>query len=165
MKCLVCGKVYQAAECPRCRFPDIQIMGDRESALESLKPTIRSYRSNFLGNVTVELMMYHWKDHNGQIVLNYDEHILLGTAANLLNNEVWLANKFARIPDLKTITVTLRITAAGASRKVEVSVPNLLQPELQQLGASVDDNLNLCLRLRNETEQPTRSAPIPLLAD
>ena len=162
MKCLVWGEVYEAAECPRCRFPDIQIMGDQKTALASLMPTIQAYRKNFLGNVKVELVAYRWKAQDGQVVPDCEEHMLLGTAGDLQKGEIWLANKFARIADVETISVTVCITVAGTSRKVQVPVPNLHQPELQQLGACLDDDLNLQLLLRNDTQLPTRSATVPL---
>lgn len=165
MKCLVCGKVYNAAECPRCHFPDIQFMGDQKAALASLEPKITAYRNNFLGSVKVELVAYRWKAHDGKVVPDCEERIFLGTAADLQKGEIWLADKFARIADQKKISVTVCITEADRSRKVQVMVPNLQQPELQQVGACMDEDLNLRLMLRNETQRSTRSAPVPLFSE
>lgn len=162
MKCLVCGKNYEAAECPRCRFPDIQLMGDRDEALAQLMPTIRAYRANFLKGVTVELVAYRWKDLDGRVALDREDRITLGTADALQQGETWLEEKFARIPDQKEITVKVCITAGGEKRDVSIAVPNLHKPELQQLGVSVDGDCNLRLLLRNETEAPTTSAGVPL---
>lgn len=164
MKCLVCEKVYEAAECPRCRFPNIQIMGDPKTALASLKPTIDAYRKNFLSSVKVELVAYRWKDQNGQVVLDREDRMLLGTADKLQQGDTWLKEKFARIADQKNITVTICITISGEKREVRIPVPNLHKAELQQLGARVDEECNLVLLLRNDTETPTKSKPVPLFA-
>lgn len=162
MKCLVCGKVYEAAECPRCRFPNIQMVGDREKALENLMPKISAYKTNFLSGVTVELVAYRWKDRDGQVVLDREERMPLGTAEELMRGEKWLAEKFARIPDREEISVTVCIMAGTEKREVLIVVPNLHKPELQQLGAGMDDACNLRILLRNDTEEPTSSAWIPL---
>lgn len=162
MKCLVCGKVYEGVECPRCHFPDVQLMGDQKSALEKLMPTIQEYRSQFLSTVKVELLVYRGKDRDGRVVQGREERMLIGTAAELQNDGKWLTTKFARIPEQKAVRVTLRITAEGESRDVGLSVPNLHRPELQKLGARLDETLGLRVLLRNATQQPTESEPIPL---
>lgn len=164
MKCLVCGKDYEAAECPRCHFPNIQIVGDREKALENLLPTINQYRMNFAGTVAISLVTYRWKDQNGRIALKRKEQMPLGTATELLQGEKWLDEKFARIPDQKEITVTLCISMGGEERTVSVSVPNLQRAELQQLGIRMDSDYRLYLLLRNDTDRPTTSEPVELFA-
>lgn len=165
MKCLVCGKNYEAAECPRCRFPDIQIPEvGREQALASLMPTINAYRTNFLKSVRVELASYQWKDQNGKVVLDQTNWKLFGSGEVLQQKEQWLPEQFARIPDQKTITVTVRIIAGEETREQNVTVPNLLQPELQQIGARVDSDCNLYLMLRGETQAPVSAQPVSLFA-
>ncbi len=164
MKCLVCGKEYEAAECPRCRFPNIQIVGDREQALKAMLPTIEQYRREFLNAIQISLVIYHWKDEKGQLVMDRQEKKLLGTANELRNGEKWLGDKFARIADQKQVTVTLSIAMAGEEQLVQASVPNLQKAELQQFGAKVDDACNLRLMLCNETEKPTISQPVALFA-
>lgn len=164
MKCLVCGKNYEAAECPRCRFPDIQLMGDRDEALAQLMPTIKAYRANFMKSVTVELVTYRWRDLEGRIALDREDRIMLGTADVLQQSEIWLEEQFARIPNEDEIKVKVCITAGGEKRDVSIAVPNLHKPELQRLGASVDGDCNLRLLLRNNTEESTTSAGTPLFA-
>ena len=162
MKCLVCGMVYEAAECPRCRFPYIQMVGDQESVFASLKPTIEAYRKSFFEKIKVELVAYRWKAVNDQIVLDHEEKMPLGTIAELQNGEVWLKDKFARIADVQRITVTVCITEGDSSRNIQVEIPNLHNAELQQLGARLDEECNLRLMLRNDTQPPTISVPVPL---
>ena len=165
MKCLVCGKNYEAAECPRCHFPDIQIVGDREKALETMRPTIERYRTTFLNSVNVFLVIFRWKAQGGDVVLDREEKRLLGVANKLMEKETWLAEKFARIPNQKDITATISIEREGEVRTVQVAIPNLQNPELQQLGASIDSHCNLRLLLRNDTEKPTMSQPVALFAE
>ena len=164
MKCLVCGKEYEAAECPRCHFPDIQIVGDREKALESMMPTIQKYRMNFMRSLKISLVIYRWKDENGQVVLARKEQKPFGTVEELMQGETWLDEKFARLPDQKEIVVTVCIAMGGEEESISVSIPNLQKSELQQLGASIDSACNLRLLLRNDTEKPTNSGPVDLLA-
>ena len=163
MKCFICGKDYDAVECPRCHCPNIHVMGDRDAALAQLRPIILASRENFLSNVEVSLLIYHWKDQDGQIVPDREEYLRLGTAAELLKEERWLSNQFARIPDVETISVTISVAVSNSTHRLQISVPNLQQPELQRLGARLDDDMNLRLLLCNDSQQPVSSAPVPLL--
>lgn len=162
MKCLVCATQHEAAECPRCHFPDIQLMGDREKAMEQLMPTILAYRTNFLKNIRIELPAYRWKDHGGQIVADRIDWLSLGSGDVLMQQIQWLPEKFARIPDQKELAVTVRITAGDTSFEKSVCLPNLTEPQLQQLGAAIDENCSLRLLLRNETQSGVSSVPVPL---
>lgn len=164
MKCLVCGKDYEAAECPLCRFPNVQIMGDREQVITSLKPTIDAYRTRFLQTVQVQILVYRWKEEKGKVVQDRVDTVTIGSGDVLMQEETWIPEKFARIADEKEIAVTVRITVGEEGRELTVAVPNLHKPELQQLGASIDADLHLRLLLRNDTDTPTSSAPVPLFA-
>lgn len=164
MKCLVCGKTYEAAECPRCGFPDVQIPGDQAQVLESLKPTIDEYRENFLKRVQLRLVTYRWTDGGGVVALDREELIPVGSGEELLQGIKWLPEKFARIADQSQITVTLRAAAGEEIRELRVLVPNLQRPELQQLGVSMDQDGNVWVMLRNDTDEPVGSAPVPLFA-
>ena len=163
MKCLVCGKEYEAAECPRCHFPDIQIVGDREKALESMMPTIQKYRMNFMRTVKISLDIYRWKDENGKVVLDRKEQKLFGTAEELMQGETWLDEKFARIPDQKDVEVSICIYMGDEENRVSIFLPNLQKAELQQIGVVIDNACNLRVLLRNDTEAPTSSNPVTLL--
>lgn len=162
MKCIVCGKVYEGSECPRCRFPDVQIPGDREAALAALKPQIDQYRQSFLQSIRVEVVTYHWKDKDGLVVKDREDRLSLGTGDQLMHGETWLPQKFARLPQQDSLDVTLCITAGEDVQNKTVTVPNLHKAELQQLGAEMDPECRIRLLLRNETEAPTRSGFVPL---
>ena len=165
MKCIVCGKVYDGGECPVCQFPDVQIPtlpGERERAIEKLKPAIDTYRASFLQTIKVEIVIYRWKDRDGHIALDQEERILLGTGTDLGQGEHWLPLKFARIPDLRQLSVTISITTERDTIEKQVMLPNLQRAELQQIGAEIDQECNIRLMLRNDTDVPTRSEPIYL---
>lgn len=163
MNCLVCKKDYEAAECPRCKFPHIQVPATAPADfLASLQPTIADYRRKFLQKLQLQIPIYHWKDQGGVVVEDRVEMLSLGSADQMLGRELWVEKAFARIPDEKEITVTVRISVNGESWEQTVSVPNLHKPELQKIGATIDDNHDLRLMLRNETENSTVSDPVPL---
>ena len=161
--CLVCGKKYDGGDCPRCKFPDVQIPGmGREKAIIHLKPAIEASKTAFLENIRVEVISYRWKDQDGTIVLDRQEALALGTGTALTKGEVWLPGKFARIADETSVPVKLRITAGDEVTEKTVRIPNLNKPELQQLGAKMDQNFNITLLLRNDSQKPAQSDPTPL---
>lgn len=160
--CLVCGKQYETGDCPRCQFPDVQIPGSREKAIQNLKPAIDSYRANFLTTVRVEVLSYYWKDNGGTLVLDREERRLLGTASELMKGEKWLDQAFARIPEAKLLPVRVAIVCGEESRLLTIPVPNLTGAELQKIGAVMDENCNLRLLLGSDTQTPTRSDPVAI---
>ena len=149
MKCIVCGKEYEKDSCPVCQFPKIEFPGDPEKGLQSMKPAIDAYRDDFLSQVSIGIIVYQWKDDSGVIVMDRNERIQIGTAKELRGNTKWLTEKFARIPDEERLQVSLSIQANGKNEVRSVSIPNLMDAELQELGAAVDDDLNIQLLLRN----------------
>lgn len=161
--CLVCGKQYEKGDCPRCQFPDVQIPGmEREKAIIHLQPMIDACKKNFLETIRVEVVSYRWKDQDGTIVQDRQEKMLLGSGTALRQGEVWLPAKFARIADEKAISVKLSVTTREGTAEKTIRVPNLHKPELQQLGAKMDDSYRITLMLRNDTEKPVSSEATPL---
>lgn len=161
--CLVCGKQYEKGDCPRCQFPDIQIPGlDRENAIHHLRPAIEACRKVFLETIKVSLVTYRWKDVNGTVALDREERIPLGTGTELFGNEKWLDGQFARIPDQQKIDVTICVKTNEGEQTKTIAVPNLHKAELQQIGASVDENFRIRLMLRNQSENSTKSDPVAL---
>ena len=161
MKCIVCGKEYEMDACPVCRFPKVEFPGDPEKGLQAMKPAIDAYRDDFLGQVSIGIIAYQWKDDRGMIVMDRSERVQIGTGQELRGNTRWLAEKFARIPDAEKLQVGLSIQVNGKGEERSVGIPNLMEPELQELGAAVDDTLNIQLLLRNSSGS-TQSEKIPL---
>ena len=161
MKCIVCGKDYEKDSCPVCQFPKIEFPGDPEKGLQAMKPAIDAYREDFLGQVSIGIIAYQWKDDNGVIVMDRSELVPFGTGRELRGNTKWLTEKFARIPDEERLQVSLSVQVNGKSEVRSVSIPNLTDAELQELGAAVDDALNIQLLLRNSFRS-TQSEKMPL---
>jgi hypothetical protein len=122
---------------------------------------VKNYRQQFLKKLQLQIPIYYWKDQNGNVVEDRTELLDLGGASGL-KDITWLEQKFARIPDEEEIPVLVRISAAGESWEKTIALPNLQQPELQQIGACVDADGNLKLLLRNDTEKPTVSPLVSL---
>lgn len=163
MKCFVCGKEYTGHECPRCNFPDVQVpVASREEARRKLASSIDSYRTAFLERIRVEVIMMYWKDENGWISPDREESVLLGRGSDLFRKERWLDQQLARIENVDNLEVRLCIHVGSAVRNQVVKVPNLHASRLQQLGAALDEDFCLRLMLRNGSEAPTYSDPIPL---
>lgn len=161
MKCIVCGKEYEKDSCPVCGFPKVEFPGDPEKGLQAMKPAIDAYRDDFLGQVSIGIIAYQWKDDSGMIVMDRSERLQIGTGKELRENTRWLAEKFARIPDEEKLRVSLSVQVNGIGEERSVGIPNLTEPELQELGAVVDDALNIQLLLRNSSGS-TQSEKMPL---
>ena len=98
MECLVCGKEYVGSECPRCKFPDVQILGDREKAIENLRPAIEAFKAQFLQSVKLEIAAFYWKDADGTVVLAGDDDV---EPVTQWKNVVALAGDFYHVVGLK----------------------------------------------------------------
>lgn len=163
MKCIVCGKDYEKDKCPICNFPKIEFPADPEKGLQAMRPAIDAYREDFLGQVSVGILVYQWKDSSGEIVMDRSERLQIGTGKELYEKTKWLAEKFARIPDEETLRVNLSIQVNGSGEERSVSIPNLMESELQELGAAIDGALNIQLLLRNSSGS-TQSEKMPLFS-
>lgn len=161
MKCYVCSKTYEGSECPRCRFPNVQVPNTTwEEARQALIVSINAFRTNFLQSIQAGLVIYHHKDEDGVYVLDREETVSLGSGTDLYEKELWLDREFARLEDAASVSVRLKITVGDSTREEQVSLPNLRAPELQQIGISLDDQFQFRLKLRNVSEKPTCSAPV-----
>ena len=162
MKCYVCGKQYEGNECPRCKFPAVEIPNTTwEQGREALAATITPFRTAFLDTIQASLIVYHHRDENGVYVLDREEAISLGNGAELYGKELWLDRNFARLED-PTIRIRLRLTVRDNAREEQVELPNLKAAELQQVGIAMDETFNIHLKLRNTSEKPTCSAAVEL---
>ena len=163
MKCFVCEQEYEGQDCPRCHFPNVQVPGaSREKAIRDLAPAINSFRSGFLQSILVEAVSYHWRDEQGQVVLDHEAMLPLGNGTKLYGQQIWLDQKFARVEELTRIPVRLRITVGGNVREAQVEVDNLKEPGLQQLGVSLGQDFQIQVMLRNDAGAKATSAPVPL---
>lgn len=163
MKCLVCGKEFEGDECPRCHFPVVNFPGDREAGIRAMAPTIQAFREGFLEQVSVGLVVCHWKESGESLTLDYEERLSFGTCGTLRGKEFWLEQKFARDP--KAARLSLRLWIGMGEEQVEktVEIPNLMAAELQRVGIDMDENADFCLMLKNDTEGPVKSEKVRVL--
>lgn len=161
MRCVVCGKEFFDKACPACQFPVIKFPGDPTEGMRAMKPKIDAYRDNFLAHVSVGIVTYTWKDGDGAIVLDKENELYFGTGAQLDQGECWISQKFARTPDVKNLDVQLVVYNNGNRTVRKMSLPNLFETELQEIGAALDEDLNIQLLLRNDSAQ-TKSNKEPL---
>ncbi len=162
MKCIVCGTAHQAAVCPRCSFPDVQILGDGELAQAELMPAVYVYRARLLRDLQVSLLTYRWKVSDGVAVREQEQWMSLGTGETLYRGQRWLDQWFARVDGREQLAVTVRITCGQGTWDHTFTIANLPQPRLQQLGAAMDEQWNLRLLLRNDAQEQTASEPLCL---
>ena len=161
MKCIVCGREHEKNECPVCKFQKVEFPGDPEKGLQAMRPAIEAYREDFLGKVSVGIIAYQWRDDNGAFAMDRKERVPIGTGKERRESARWLDEKFARIPEEEQLLVNLSVRVNDMDEERSVGIPNLTEPELQELGASVDGDLNIQLLLRNSSGS-TQSEKIPL---
>ena len=157
MKCLVCGKEYDGAECPVCRFPNIQIPGNYEEGLLAIQDEIEEYRKQFFSTFYVGIRTWHWIDINGTLKPDYAEDLYFGQIGSLQGEEQWLSRPFARIPDVTMLNITIVIKQAGEIVEKTVTVENLSEMQLLEIGAVVDDQYNVQIIVRNGSGTVRRS--------
>ncbi len=163
MKCLVCGREFDAESCPVCQFPVVRFPGNPEEGLRAMQPTIDTYRERFLSGVRIGIVTYRWKDDDGTLAVDRRETAWIGTGAELYGQEGWSEERFARIPEMPSLEVELSVSAGGRETVRKVTLPNRQEAQLQEIGAVLDAQMNLRLLLRNEAGQ-TQSEKIPLFA-
>lgn len=150
-KCMVCGNVYDSGKCPRCNFLRMTVVGDYEEGLAKLARAAQIYRRDYLADIQIGIAVSKWKEHDGQLELDRTEILPLAKGEELLDGEKWCEEYFARIPDKEILEMLLIIQKADVQSNITVCLPNLMQAEIQQIGISLSDNMEICLMLRNHT--------------
>lgn len=153
MKCVICGKEHSDEACPVCQFPVIHFLGDPVEGMRTVKHQIDKRRGEFLTQLRVGIVIYTWKDSGGTIVLDQEKEITLGTGAELRQNVRWASQEFARVPDDKQIEIKLAVHYDQEKYEHQLSVPNLMEAELQKIGAALDEDMNVQVFLKNSSSQ------------
>jgi hypothetical protein len=162
VKCIVCGKIYEGGECPRCQFPEVNFLGDPEDEIRKMQPTIQAFRRNLLSHIKVGVVAYSWKAEEECLVENQEEQVSFGVGTALQGQMQWLTRRFARIPDANQVKIRLWFANAMEQWEQEVTLDNLPQAELQELGAVLDDQFQLQLCLQNASGAKSWSSRVPL---
>ncbi len=168
MKCFVFGNTFNKNKCPICGFPVIVVpgAGKIEDALNENIELVMGYRKALLSKLKVSCLAYYSRDNKGKMELDHCEKIVIGSGTQLYGETVWSNQKFARIPDPDSIDVEFSVEYKSASgmdeeKKLKVSIPNLKDHELQNIGVSLSKAIELTAYLKN-THQQANSTPISL---
>lgn len=156
MKCLVCNKEFSGSVCPRCGYPVVE-SPDVDALLVSLRPQIETYRREFEQGIRIELVIFRWKEADGNVVLDRKELMSFGRYPELVGRVTWLPQQFARIPDAQRLDLQLQVTSLEMTREFIVPVQNLLEPALQCVGIEVSGDYRYRLKLKNDTGKITES--------
>lgn len=157
-KCLVCGKEYEGPQCPRCDFPAVVLMKITPEVTKS----IANYREMFFQNIQIGIISYSWKDKDGYLVLDQEHQRVLGSCRDLLNGTIWLNQQFARIPDVDDLELRIFVNIKGEVSEKNVKIPNIKSPYLQEIGVSMDENMQVVVHLKNENGETSESQPMEL---
>ncbi|MCD8340578.1 MAG: hypothetical protein LUC87_00280 [Clostridiales bacterium] len=157
--CIVCGGSYVDTECPYCHFPEVSVIGDDNAPLMDYA---NQYRKEYLKDMKLGVLCFRWKASGEQLVLDETACQLFASGAELEQGEVWCVQEFARNPEGDALSLTLVTEKGGVRKEISVSVPNLKEPGLQQVGLRLQEQLRVSVLLRNGQKQ-TMSAPISLV--
>lgn len=163
MKCIVCGKEFAGGDCPRCRFPELHFPGDPKAGLASMRPQIEAHRQEFLRSVRVSLVAFRHEDADGYLRVAGESELPFGSGNVLSGKTEWLAERFAQTGDGST-DITLRIDLAGDKRDERVRMKKPSESGLLSVGIAMDGEYWLCVLLRSENGNETRSETLPLFA-
>lgn len=163
MRCLACFETLPEGtqNCPRCGFIQYQVIGDTAEAVSALEQMALRHRGRFLQSYDLGVTVYTWQDRDGSVQLNQAQRRSFGTADALWGQTVWLDQPFARIPESE-LTVDLSVENGGETQVIPVTVPVPQEPQLQQLGIRMEQNLTVSLLIRNGQTQ-TQSQPVSFL--
>ena len=162
MKCLVCSKEFEGAACPRCSFPVIAVPTETLNGENLIAPLIERHRRSFMKSVHIGIVTYRWKEDNGSIALDREDRLLFCEDMALEGGEYWIEQKFARIPDVKTLLLTIFIDYGSEQSEVTIEMENLTGAALQEVGLRLTADLNWQLLLKNDMGQAAESAYYPL---
>jgi len=162
MKCLVCNYVFSGTACPKCGFPVVEIPGDYETGLKTLQPTIQKYRAEFCKKIKLGISVHNY-DVTDTVSYKGEENIALGTADSFISRTTWLNGEFTNIPSRGQIPVTVNVSVGDSPAYQLTLNANNLPSEMLQLGISMDDQLRICLVLRDKTGKTSSTEVVSLI--
>lgn len=167
MNCPVCGKSFKGNACTVCSFPVVDIPGDYEEGLKALRPTIDSFKAEFVKKVNIGVVLNKWQLENGKLKLVQEENESFGTLEQLMGRSRWISRTFDNISTKKNVDVSVFVDVAkddgSTDRKIlHVSTPNMNDGENQQLGITVNNDFTFVLNVKSSTGQKGTSESIYL---
>lgn len=163
--CIVCGKKFDEnvnGACPSCQFPEIAVLGGAEDKLIGFA---RQYRKDYLADMRFGVVCTTWKASGDKLVPDQEERVYFADGSAPAEQDVWCDRQLARCPDGGSVKVRLAVEKAGRSWVQEVAVPNLTQPQLQQVGIRLCGNTLHARVLLRSNGQTTESQPVSLVED
>lgn len=160
--CIVCGNTFNEmteGACPCCRFPVLTSLDDNADALSGFA---KEYQKEYLSDVRLGVMCTTWKASGSTLIPDQEECVFFADGTAPVGTDVWCGRQLARCAEGDSVTVRLVIEKGGHRRIVDTPVPNLPQPQLQQVGVRLCDGLHVCVLLRNNTKT-TASRPVSLV--
>ena len=152
--CIVCGGSFQPqSNCPYCNFPEITVLGDK-AVLDEMAA---GYRKDYLADIRLGVMYTMWKADGDTLTADREGCELFADGSAVQGADIWCDRQLARQPDGDRVDVRLVVEKAGQRRIIPVSVPNLKQPRLQQIGLRLCEKLHVRVLLRNGVQEALSS--------
>lgn len=149
MKCLVCNTEYNGDECPVCEFPVVELFGDYEEGIKSIKPAIDSYRNEFVKKIIVGLVAYNYTIDNHGINETSTEEIEFGCISDLINKTQWSEEEFEIISARDRIPVTVYRKMNNRVTKQNIIEFQCDETGTFQVGIGVNDELEYHMLLKD----------------
>ncbi len=156
MKCLVCGKEYDGAECPECRFPNVQIIGDYDEELKKLQPKIEEYRKEYLkrnANLSwkIGLRVLRKIGFEGERVKAIPEVFYFGTIGDILDKDIWLDNPFVGFANANNeVALDIVISDGTNTSNKNVIIPGVKDTVYLNVGIYMSDADTFCIKLKDK---------------
>ena len=149
--------------CPRCGFRAPAVIGD-EAAAEAFFDTLAAeHRNEFLKHFEFGIIIYYWKEQAGLAELDRKERLVFGSGDRLLEEPLWLEQKFARVPEETELAVELSVREAEkAPISIAVQLPVPAGDGPLEAGLLLTPQMTVSLQLRS-SEGQTASAPVSFL--
>ena len=141
-----------------CIRDRITVLGDK-AVLDEMAA---GYRKEYLADIRLGVMYTMWKADGDTLTADREGCELFADGSAVQGADIWCDRQLARQPDGDRVDVRLVVEKAGQRRIIPVSVPNLKQPRLQQIGLRLCEKLHVRVLLRNGI-QTVESQPVSLV--
>lgn len=161
MKCLVCSKEYDGAECPYCRFPNVQINGDYDEGIRQLMPMINSHRAEYFGAFNLGIVLLQRKNLDSDSLKAESTVVSFGQVKDLMHKEKWLDLPIVAYPNKDgQLELTLSINRGVETSSQKVMISGFTKPDIINVGISVKDEYSICLMAKNKDNKTTGSSSL-----
>ncbi len=150
MRCLVCNNEYTGAECPFCKFPNVQINGDYDEGIKQLMPMINTHRQNFFGSFTVGLVLLRRINDNSGSPQATSQTVSFGQIKTLINSTKWLDQQIVAYPNSDhQIEMSIELDRLYEKTNLPVAIRGFSNPDIVNIGIQVTDEYSFKILARN----------------